>query len=135
MEVALPKELFLDTVDADHQRMFTAYNIWAWVSTIHAMMYVMVNSTLATNQSPKSINIVLFSCGRKASLGPRTRFCTYRGQTHVVDRQVRARLDSMVQWGELMLQADNLHRRDRVGTNKRSGLVSRTFMLPWSCFV
>ena len=122
VEVGLPKELYLDTVDADHQRIFSAYNIWAWVSTIHAMMYVMVNSTLATNQSPKSINIVLFSCGRKASFGLRTRFCTYRGQTHVVDRQVRARLDSMVQWGELILQ-DDLQGRNRVGTNKRSGLI------------
>ena len=78
---------------------------------------------MATNQSPKIINIVFFSCGRKGTLGLRNRFVhIYRGQTHVVDRQVRARLDSMVQWGELILQ-DDLQGRNRVGTNKRSGLI------------
>ena len=56
VEVGLPKELYLDTVDADHQRIFSAYNIWAWVSTIHAMMYVMVNSTLASGYQPISKN-------------------------------------------------------------------------------
>ena len=31
VEVGLPKELGLQTVEADHQQIFLAYNIWAWV--------------------------------------------------------------------------------------------------------
>ena len=31
MEVSLPKELGPQTVEADHQQIFLAYNIWAWV--------------------------------------------------------------------------------------------------------